>query len=493
METTVKRFGSAVAGSVGTAALGSKRKSGEMLGFSAMLQAAGEGPYRTAEDGDRMQKIPKLSGAPEGVIDWKDKGKQVDADEMPVQNHHTKTSPEPTTTLFAARPDDVTVPLKSSDGDDAMLDRFKRTVEGLGARSAKSMGKSLGGNAAAALAEARAAAEARVRERNKAEDGQDVSSSPDTKEALEGAAGQISLPLAAAVVHTQAVPAGARTSKESDRRLSMSDLVSSSEKDRFPGGQPTKFVSVLAESSENGGATVDTSTSTTPPTTPPPMLKVAAPPTRPAPVFSKPAPVFVAPPAPHPASQAPQPVASAGTSTEFSFKLPTANPFSLPAAMTLGVPASLPSPKGQKERVPLSAQSSKASVLSDAIFDKTEDIPAWMPTTQDTEYSIRPSQSQPQGRTHDDNLDDDDDSWHVDEKFSANQMWTPFGFANADTDDTWSTLPSRSTSQKGGDTRIAADTQYFTTTTAAQPTRDDERHARSVPDLHLENTAKRTL
>jgi hypothetical protein len=65
---------------------------------------------------------------------------------------------------------DHVVSVTSLDEQDGMLDRFKRTVEGLGARVGKSVGKSLGGAAAAtALAEARAAAEARVMERERKE------------------------------------------------------------------------------------------------------------------------------------------------------------------------------------------------------------------------------------------------------------------------------------------------------------------------------------
>ena len=140
----------------------------------------------------------------------------------------------------------------------------------------------------------------------------------------------------------------------------------------------------------------------------------------------------------------------------------TGHPFSLPAAMTLGVPAKLGSPNSQKSGG-LSAQSSKASVFSDSIFDTQDSIPAWMPQTQDTEYSTQPT-SQSQQKFDD---TDDDDSWHVDDKFAAHQMWTPFGFTSAENrDDTWSTLPSRSTSQKGGDTGFV--TANFTKPFAAK-------------------------
>lgn len=85
-------------------------------------------------------------------------------------------------------------------------------------------------------------------------------------------------------------------------------------------------------------------------------------------------------------------------------------------------------------------------------------MPAWMPATQDTDYPTQVSEN----KAHDTDFEDDD-SWHVDEKFASNQMWTPFGFVSADKDDsmTWSTLPSRSTSQKGGETDAVPPSQNF--------------------------------
>jgi hypothetical protein len=53
--------------------------------------------------------------------------------------------------------------LRPFEQDDGMMDGFKRMVEGLGARAGKSFGKSLGGNAA--VAKAKAAAEAKIAER----------------------------------------------------------------------------------------------------------------------------------------------------------------------------------------------------------------------------------------------------------------------------------------------------------------------------------------
>ena len=106
---------------------------------------------------------------------------------------------------------------------------------------------------------------------------------------------------------------------------------------------------------------------------------------------------------------------------------------------------------------PLSAQSSKTSVFSDVVFDQPDASPAWQSSTQDTSYSA--AQSQSKGNVDDDDAIDADDSWGVDDKFGGHQMWTPFGFQSAHPDQlkddtmTWSTIPSRSTSQKAGDTQ----------------------------------------
>ncbi|KAI6007423.1 hypothetical protein EDD15DRAFT_2358529 [Pisolithus albus] len=108
-----------------------KRKSGEILGCLSQSRNTGE----------RASKVPKMNELDTVSTRTNDDGKSggcgsVDADGV---------------------------------GKQGFIGQFKRTVEGLGARSGRSMTKSLGGAAAtAALAEARAAAEARVAERNKA-------------------------------------------------------------------------------------------------------------------------------------------------------------------------------------------------------------------------------------------------------------------------------------------------------------------------------------
>jgi len=101
-------------------------------------------------------------------------------------------------------------PLNDNEDEASFMGVFKRTVEGLGARVGKSMGKSLGGGAAtAALAEARAAAEARVAERNKIP-GEEVTESEED--------------FTARVEEPQLTAEHIRQPRESERRLSLSDL-----------------------------------------------------------------------------------------------------------------------------------------------------------------------------------------------------------------------------------------------------------------------------
>jgi hypothetical protein len=82
--------------------------------------------------------------------------------------------------------------------------------------------------------------------------------------------------------------------------------------------------------------------------------------------------------------------------------------------------------------------------LSDAVFDQIEDIPAWMPSTQDTEYT-EGSESQIHRAKFATLEDDDDDSWPLEEKLAASEQgWTPFNFNNKEDSMTWSTLPTES-------------------------------------------------
>lgn len=325
--------------------------------------------------------------------------------------------------------DEFTIAVKLDSPAEGALDRFRKTMDG--GRVGRSMGKSLGGAAAAALAEARAAAEARVAQRNKevTEDANVEASSSSTKSPEKVEASPVAVveeKVPPAPVAEKVIPVPVTTG----HRLSLSDLVPSSTK--LPASaQP------IASSSPPCNDVDNASMSTTPPNSPPPAP--------PAPVEIKPSvfskPVFTAPPKDQPPPlelpAAPAPP-TAGVSKAFSFKLPGTTVFSRPIATTLGVPAAL-STSGSKP-IPVSSQPSQASVFSDAIFDKEDDIPAWVPSTQDTDFSIQPSQS----KSHQEQLDElenEDPIWPMEDKFASNNMWTPYGFASSgDRDDTGSTF-----------------------------------------------------
>ena len=424
-------------------ASGMKRKSGDMLGT----------PEVGEDDDERRHKAMKNVGGDVAPLKPKShdscEGKEREGNSM-CRTRQRQPSPQPPPTP------------QSHDGgeQEGMLDRFKRTVEGLGARVGKSMGKSLGGAAAAnALADARAAAEARVAERNNKEEemtmatGNPAVAPTPVIVRMAPPVPESSLKEKMAVEHPSRVrPSG--PPKPAEWRLSVSDLVtayggsgSTKGKDTEPGKvfQLAPF-GTSADTLSSGTKVINVSresTTTTPPDSPPP--------TRPTsfllpsgPVFNKPPPVFV-PPALAPSAPANQTVHTAGSARDFSFNLPASTTFSMP----LGLAPRLPSPSSsshQKGPVPLSAQSTLESVISDALFDRHDDDPAWMPTTQDTEYtsgfgSQSQQLSQPHGHV---NELDEDDSWPMDEKLSGGVQWT-FGTGMSKEDSlTWSTLPTES-------------------------------------------------
>ncbi|KAI0639365.1 hypothetical protein C8Q77DRAFT_1152348 [Trametes polyzona] len=475
METTTKRT-STLGHGLGLTAFSNKRKSGEMLESARNLFTPPGALPTSHDDEHRIAKVPKLTGSPaDPAFDGKGKMKATSPDT--AQDARLPSIP-PADVAITSDTTQVTAATKVTlQENDDVLGLFKKTAAGYGARVGKSMGKSLGGNAAAALAEARAQAEARVAERHKlalglATDSEDVSMTSEDKPPPSDAA-----------------PAAA-TPQETERRLSVSDLVPTSQ-------SKSKVFSLAPQTSALTEA--DTSTSTTPPNSPPPA------PPRPASFLVPSGPVFSKPTAPAPSTNA---TAAAPARTEavpgpsvgrdFSFKLPP-NPFTIPAAMTLGV--------GSKF-APLSAQSSKASVFSDVVFDTNNmsPQPSWMPSTQDTSYSAGGSQGQAglsKAAADDNNLDDDldeDDSWGVDEKFAAPQTWTPFGFSSVDPgtgepayrdDVTWSTQPSRSTSQRGGDTGSVqpTTTTFFSTMPQTQDEEDEDRVEEAVREDLAERLA----
>lgn len=198
-------------------------------------------------------------------------------------------------------------------------------------------------------------------------------------------------------------------SRELDRRLSVSDLVSKYEPKKDALRErvfqpPPKDVPITKAA--------DTSTSTTPPHSPP----------------TKRAPVFTVPEKP---------------------KVPPSQVFFPPSAPTafsrrdesLGTHSHTPQP--------ISAQSSQ-STYPDTLFD--HERPTWTPSTQDTEI-IDQQASQPPGLqtsklefTEPQADMDADESWHLDDKYD--DAWSPV--VMKDDSMTWSTAPTRST--RAGDT-----------------------------------------
>ncbi|KZT01027.1 uncharacterized protein LAESUDRAFT_496370 [Laetiporus sulphureus 93-53] len=480
-EMTGKRMSNALGSGSGADvarpfAIGTKRKSGEMLSAGtsdgpSTASGAEAGPSsRATEDDERLQKVAKVAKDDGDSFLHKQKVTSMmseghptlqKAASAPTEEPHPSprptrapsTPPRQSPLIFAHKPsEDFTVPLRASDDDDEVLHQLRRKVEGLGARSGKSMGKSLGGNAAAALAQARADAEARVAERNKVKGSDDDAEEPSTPNELN--APQEAAAPAPVIVEAPSAPSNGSRSEDNDRSLSVSALTTSKEKEKKTtlenATAPPSTAPPVDSTKPVAAQPANASTSTTPPSTPP-HISVPVAHQAPPPVFSKPPIVFTAPSAASSKPPHPRTATNAGPASEFSFKPPTAHPFFLPPPKVGSGPA--PSKQLEHEPPALSAQSSKASVLSDAIFDKADNIPAWMPATQDTEYST--------ALTHLNDLEDDD-SWRIDEQLAPNEVWTPFTFPPGDKDDTWSTMTTKSTSQKGGDTGPV--TQNFTRT-----------------------------
>lgn len=115
--------------------------------------------------------------------------------------------------------------------------------------------------------------------------------------------------------------------------------------------------------------------------------------------------------------------------------------------------------------MPLTAHSTLESIQSD-VFDR-DDVSAWVPSTQDTEYTTGyESQSQPRNVQ----ICDEDDSWPVDEKLAAGVQWA-FGTSKEDSM-TWSTLPSQST---------RGDTGPVTRVSPIQENTNNDEPCRQIP------------
>ncbi|KAF9456187.1 hypothetical protein BDZ94DRAFT_1292946 [Collybia nuda] len=286
---------------------------------------------------------------------------------------------------------------------EGMLDRFKRTVEGLGARVGKSIGKPLGAGAAvSALAEARAAAEARVAERNNKEDQSTkltavvASTTPDMTTHM-GARSTATLKNESPKVSP---------SRDMVQRLSISDLFSpndSKTKITSKGSQnATQHTPGTQQGPSDENQLNRESITTTPPESPPATRSRLD--SRLISALDKPPPVFIPP---------------------------------IPAAVVAGKGFTT-YPRSLKQHNFLHGQSTLESIKPDLLFD--DDAPEW-PPTQNAELSLRfDSQSQEKNT----NPLDEDDSWPVDEKLSVGVQWT-FG-VGIDKEDsmTWSTMPSQS-------------------------------------------------
>lgn len=363
----------------------------------------------TVEESERQSKVAKLY---DGEM----------ASRMSKDIQLDQVSPDPTTILLP--PQDV---VQHDDSlQQGVLDRLKKTVEGLGVRVSKTMGKSVGGGTATALAEARAAAEARVAERDRKEEEMTMAMGmPAAMESDRAVKEQTTMPSTTDV-------------RQSGGRLSISDLFPSGSRIKEKHKVPEKpfhfapsFVPTSAKKGKENNTLVRERTSTTPPHSPPLLKNRALPP---APVFNKPPPVFVPPP----------PISSAPLSTVTMpsvFSAPPIPKYTMPPSMALRFSPHVESPSSRskgKTAAALSAQSTLESVVSSNLFDR-DDISPWAPSTQDTEYtSAYQSQPQPGGTQ----ICDEDDSWPIDEKFAAGVHWT-YG-ASKDDSMTWSTLPSQS-------------------------------------------------
>jgi len=114
--------------------------------------------------GEKKRKIPKTTQPDTTPLTTVEMDQERTSDmsiRLPVVGHASKP--------FESHDVANRHPVSLNEGEEGFIRQFKRTVEGFGARTCKSTAKPLG-DAAAALAEARAAAEARVAKRNKVND-----------------------------------------------------------------------------------------------------------------------------------------------------------------------------------------------------------------------------------------------------------------------------------------------------------------------------------
>ncbi|KAF7436804.1 hypothetical protein PC9H_003637 [Pleurotus ostreatus] len=313
---------------------------------------------------------------------------------------------------------------KTSERDEVgIFNTFKKTMQGLGAQIGRN-GKSLAG-ASLALAEARAAAEAKIAEREK-----------QTNPAIYNDVEDKTTPMSIEQLAGNAVAKSHESERRSrEGRLSVSELVVDKNTEWSKDAVFNAKVFHRGESSNPVTSSLG-SVSTTPPHSPPASTSDFPPPVAVAagPVFNKPVPVFV-PPAPHD----PIPQAKAASGLPSKVTQPT---FSLPVPMSLGLGSFRPPPSNTHHN-PLSAKSTLESLVSDRVFS-SQDEPAWMPSTQDTEYLDSSQMSQSGRLDRLKQLDEDDDSWPVQDQVAGAVQW-PFNVVSSKDDSmTWSSLPTQS-------------------------------------------------
>ncbi|KAL0951208.1 hypothetical protein HGRIS_007933 [Hohenbuehelia grisea] len=394
-----------------------KRKSSEMLG------SHGEFAW---EEEQRVTKVTKITEDPFVLPKQAPEVKGKERDELPQSVPLAEPAPSPAASAQAG---------STTRSDEGIFGLLKKTVGGFGLRAGKSMGKSLGGGQAAlGLAEARKAAEAKIAERDRHIEEQAAATDVDSKAQFESERKSLEQKDVARPVPSR--PSQVSYTSESDRRMSLSDLFTGKELlvgDKGKDAALAKNVRSTPPRTSNSIDFGNDSISTTPPNSPPASRPTSLS-TQPVPVFTKPPPVFV-PPAP--STKPPSATTPAVPSKVLS------SIFSKPAPKAFGLPTTLHPPSPPPRSVAqLSAQSTMESVMSEPMFDSQEP-PAWMPDTQDTEYT---QQSQadcldPIARIN--QLDEDDDSWPMDEKIAAAAQWN--ADINAKEDSlTWSTLPTES-------------------------------------------------
>jgi hypothetical protein len=363
-----------------SSASGSKRKSGDVDAIGAHLN-----------DHERKSKVAK----------------HIDGDSPSSKASDSETKPLPSVSPPAkSTPEPQTSP--------GVLDRLKKTVEGLvGKTTTKS---NSGISVVNAIAEAKAAAEARIAERNHHE-------------------GSVSPPKASPQ-HTQPEKMEVEPNTSRPPPMSLTDLFPSEGRIKEKHKAPERPFQFSPPRQKQGDRSKRESTSTTPPHSPPAPAPSSSFSIPTGPVFNKPAPVFV-PPAPLPGTR---PLPSPPAFKEYTFHAPPQSVHS--ATLGLSSPRAFTAPSAK----PLTAQSTMESIQSQSqrLFDDDDDVPAWVPTTQDTEYTETTGFE----TQHDQQMVcDEDDSWPMDEKLSAGVQWT---FNGKEDSMTWSTLPSQS--QRGGDT-----------------------------------------